>query len=205
MNMRAPLGLTALTAVALALAACTPPNENPSTEPAGDAAVTTEATEATDTIEAVEAGEAGAPVSLEDGVVRAKGTDNDMTSIFGTLVNNTEEEVQVTGFITDLEAESSEIHEVVDGVMQEKPGGFTIDAGGRHELTAGGDHLMVMGYPEEIPAGDIITMTLLLDDGSEVALEPVPVRTIGAGEENYGEDGELQDITQPDAADHRGH
>nr|WP_042440412.1 copper chaperone PCu(A)C [Corynebacterium halotolerans] len=200
--MRTPLGLTALTAAALALAACTPPNENPSPESTGDTTATTATTATTgNTADAV----ADTPVSLEDGVVRAKGTDNDMTSVFGTLVNNTDEEVQVTGFTTDLDAESFEIHEVVNGVMQEKPGGFTIDAGGSHELAAGGDHLMIMGHPGEIPAGDAITMTLLLGDGSEVELDPVPVRTIGAGEENYGEDGGLQSGTTPDAAGHGGH
>ncbi len=48
-----------------------------------------------------------------------------------------------------------------------------------------------MGYPEEIPAGDTVALTILLDDGSDIDLGDVPVRSMGAGEENHGADGEL--------------
>lgn len=203
MTMRSPLGLTALAAAALALASCSPPNENPSPQSTGGTATT--AAEATGMTEA--AGDTAATtddtaVLLQEGVVRAKGTDNEMTAVFGTLVNTTDEEVDVSGFTADLDADSFELHEVVNGVMQEKQDGFTIPAGGEHELAAGGDHFMIMGYPDEIPAGDTVALTLILADGEEIDLGFVPVRTMAAGDENYGEDGQLQG---GGADEHAGH
>ncbi|KQB86509.1 copper chaperone PCu(A)C [Corynebacterium lowii] len=128
-----------------------------------------------------------ASLRLDDAVVRAKGEDNDMTSIFGTLVNDTDEDVTVESFTTSLGEAQYQLHEVVDGVMREKSGGYTIPAHGSHELKPGGDHMMVMGYANPVAAGDEITVTLELSDGSSVELDPIPVRTIGAGDENYGD------------------
>lgn len=193
MKMRAPLGIAALTTIALALGACSPAEEQPSDGTTGTA---TEAV-AEDRI-----------ISLDEGVVRAKGTDNMMTAVFGDLVNHTDEEINVVGFDTDLETGSFELHEVVDGVMQEKEDGFTLAAGEAYVLEPGGDHLMIMGYPDPIEAGDTVAVTLLLEDGSEVELGDIQVRTMGAGDEDYGEDGELQGITgseHMDGMDHMSH
>lgn len=131
-------------------------------------------------------------VTLENGTVRAKADagaehGNDMTSIFGTLRNHTDHEVTVTGFTTTPSGGMNQIHEVKDGVMQEKTGGITIAAGGSHELQPGGDHLMVMEYAEPIHAGDTLTLTLQLSDGSTVEIRDLAVRTMQAGEENYGD------------------
>ena len=181
MKMRAPLGIAALTTIALALGACSPAEEQPSEDRI---------------------------ISLDEGVVRAKGTDNMMTAVFGDLVNHTDEEINVVGFDTDLETGSFELHEVVDGVMQEKEDGFTLAAGEAYVLEPGGDHLMIMGYPDPIEAGDTVAVTLLLEDGSEVELGDIQVRTMGAGDEDYGEDGELQGITgseHMDGMDHMSH
>lgn len=139
------------------------------------------------TAPATTAEDSTASVRLDDAVVRAKGQDNDMTSIFGTLVNNTDKDVTVESFTTSLGEAQYQMHEVVDGVMREKSGGFDIPAGGTHELKPGGDHMMVMGYEHPVAAGDEITVTLNLGDGSEVKLDPIPVRSIGAGDENYGD------------------
>lgn len=182
MTMRAPLGIAALTTVALALGACSPAEEQP-------------ADGTTETATATEAVAGDRIVSLEEGVVRAKGTDNMMTAIFGDLVNHTDEEINVVGFETDLDAGDFELHEVVDGVMQEKEDGFTLAAGETHVLEPGGDHLMIMGHPDPIEAGDTVEVTLLLEDGTGVELGDIEVRTMGAGDEDYGEDGELQGIT----------
>ncbi|MEH0146250.1 copper chaperone PCu(A)C [Corynebacterium sp. Q4381] len=134
----------------------------------------------------------GDAVTLEKGTVRAKadaGTEhgNDMTSIFGTLRNHTDSEITITGFTTSLGGNKNQIHEVKDGVMQEKGGGITISAGGSHELEPGGDHLMVMDYAEPIHAGDTLTLTLQLADGSAVEIPDLAVRTMAAGEEDYGD------------------
>lgn len=185
---------------ALALAACSPANENDSTETATEATTTTatSTTSATTTAEAA----ADAPLTLTDGFVRASVEGSQMTAIFGTLTNTTDEEITLTGFETSVDAAAYEIHEVVDGVMREKEGGLTIAAGDTHELAPGQDHMMLMGLEAPVEAGDTVDITLILSDGTEIELDPVPVRTIAAGDESYGEDGELTGHTGMDNMDH---
>mgnify|MGYP001941557828 FL=1 len=150
---------------------------------------------------AEESSDSGQVVTLDRGAVRAKAGDskadgNDMTSIFGTLRNTTDEDLHVIGFTTSLGDASYEIHEVVDGVMRQKEGGFDIPAGGTHELAPGGDHFMIMEYADEIPAGETIDVTLLLDDGRTSVIPDVAVRTMLPGDEGYGDDGQIQDHSQ---------
>ncbi|BAC18597.1 hypothetical protein HMPREF0290_1819 [Corynebacterium efficiens YS-314] len=185
---------------ALALAACSPANENDSTETATEATTTT-ATSTTSTTTATDAA-ADAPLTLTDGFVRATVEGTPMTAIFGTLTNTTDEEISLTGFEASVDAAAYEIHEVVDGVMREKEGGLTIAAGDTHELAPGQDHLMLMGLEAPVEAGDTVDITLILGDGTEIELDPVPVRTIAAGDESYGEDGELMGNTGMDSMDH---
>lgn len=179
MNRRV-LAACAAGALALSLTACA----NEETTTATDATGVTAAADATD-------------VDFLNATVRAKAAadapdGNDMTSIFGTLQNNSKEDVELTGFSTSLGEASYEIHEVVDGVMQQKEGGIIIPAGESHELKPGADHFMVMGYAPEIPAGDAVTVTLEFADGSTAEIKDIAVRTMLPGDENYGEDGELQ-------------
>lgn len=140
-------------------------------------------------------------VVLDHGAVRAKPGEweadgNDMTAIFGTLRNTTDSDIHVIGFTTSLGDASYEIHEVVDGVMRQKEGGFDIPADGTHELAPGGDHFMIMGYADKIPAGAAIDVTLLLDDGTTSVIPDVAVRTMLPGDEGYGDDGQVQDHSQ---------
>ena len=187
---------------ALALAACSPANENDSTETAAETTTATTATTATTTAAAENADDADAPLTLTDGFVRATVEGTPMTAIFGTLTNTTDEEISLTGFEASVDAAAYEIHEVVDGVMREKEGGLTIAAGDTHELAPGQDHLMLMGLEAPVEAGDTVDITLILGDGTEIELDPVPVRTIAAGDESYGEDGELMGNTGMDGMDH---
>ena len=183
---------------ALALTACSPANENDSP---GATAETTTATVASATTTAT-ADDADAALTLTDGFVRATVEGTPMTAIFGTLTNTTDEEITLTGFDTSVEAAAYEIHEVVDGVMRAKEGGLTIAAGDTHELAPGQDHMMLMGLEAPVEAGDTVDITLILGDGTEIELDPVPVRTIAAGDESYGEDGELTGHTGMDNMDH---
>lgn len=168
----------AVASAALLLGACT--------------AAESDSADTTTSADTTEASSNDAPLTLDDGVVREKLADNDMTSIFGTLSNHTDEDLELVSFETSLDAGMNEIHEVVDGVMQERQDPLVIPAGGSYELAPGGDHLMIMGYEEEILAGDAVDVTLEFIDGSTVEVPDVPVRTINAGEENYGADGSLQ-------------
>lgn len=207
--MRIKTFLAAIAGLALVtVAACSPPNENPSTETAEPTAeATTEATAEDTATEAADDAEQDAEgLTFSEAVVREKGTDNEMTAIFGELENNTDDEIVISGFTTSLDAPVNELHEVVDGVMQEMESDLVIPTGESHVLEPGGDHFMIMGYPEAIMAGDEVDVTVELADGATVEFPAVPVRTIGAGEENYGADGELSGHEgHEDHGDHEGH
>ncbi|MBI9000597.1 copper chaperone PCu(A)C [Corynebacterium sp. CCM 9185] len=127
-------------------------------------------------------------VHLHDGFVKAMPAGAGMTAIFGTLENHTAREIHLIGFSTSLGEAEYEIHEVVDGKMQEKEGGITIKAGGDHVLEPGADHLMILNYDKAIQAGSTVDITLKFSDGSKIVVKEVPVRAIGAGEEDYGSD-----------------
>ncbi|GAB3591089.1 hypothetical protein CFAEC_07985 [Corynebacterium faecale] len=168
---------------ALTLAACSPANENDSvtdTEDGTETSATQIASNGDD-----------ATLAVTGAYVRASVEGSPMTAVFGTLTNTTDEEITLAGFEASIDAAAYEIHEVVDGVMREKEGGLLIPAGESHELAPGQDHLMLMGLAAPIEAGDTVDVTLILDDGTEIELDPVPVRTVAAGDESYGEDGEL--------------
>lgn len=168
--------------------------------------------------DAAVAGGAASVVQLTEGYCRAKpdaenpaenehmteldAKHSDMTACFGTLKNTSDKDVTVVSFASPaLEGSSTELHEVVDGMMREKAGGFTIAPGGTYELVPGGDHLMIMNYPGAIPAGDKIAVEITMSDGSVQALE-LPVREQPSGEENYGGDAGAE---HADHTDHAGH
>ncbi len=163
----APIALPA--AAVLALTAC---GDSGDGEPDGSA-----------TTAAAQSGEG--ILTLEDGVVRSAETG--MTAGFGTLVNTGEAAVTVVEASSDAAA-VMELHEVVetDGemVMQEKASGFVIGAGESYVLEPGGDHVMFLDLTDPIEAGETVTWTAGLDDGSTVTFT-VPVRDIAAGDEEY--------------------
>lgn len=173
--------IAAAAAAALALTACDPPNENPSSETAAPS-TTSETAQAQ-------------ALTFTDGVVREKHEDSDMTAIFGTLTNDSDENLEVTGFTTSLDAPMNQIHETVDGTMKERTTPLIVPAGESVTLAPGGDHFMVMGYEPMLMAGDVVDLTIQLAGGDEVTVKDVPVRTMGAGHENYGEGAESTEMT----------
>lgn len=183
--------VTGLAAAALILAGC-------SDEPNDAAQQQSAYNEATSEVGATADDLGNGAVTLEQGAVRAKAAKDaadgsDMTAIFGTLHNNSDKDITVVGFTTSLGEASYQIHEVVDGVMRQKDGGFDIPAGGTHELAPGGDHFMVMDYAPAIEAGDTIDVTLLLEGGATATVSDVAVRTMLPGDESYGDLGEHAD------------
>ncbi len=186
--------VSSLAAAALALAACSSTDEattSESAQPSTAAETTSAAAEAVD----------HSGVHMHDGVVRAMEDGADMTAIFGTIHNGTDKDVTVVGFTTSIDAEMNQIHEVVDGVMQEKEGGLEIPAGGSVELAPGGEHLMMMGVKDKVVAGDEIDVSLLLGDGTTAEMGKLPVRTMAAGEEGYEDMGGM-DMSGHDHGDH---
>ncbi|WP_436532028.1 copper chaperone PCu(A)C [Actinoplanes sp. HUAS TT8] len=107
-----------------------------------------------------------------------------MTAAFGVLVNDTDKDITVTAAASP--ASPMELHEMTmkDGkmVMQPKEGGFVIKAKGSHELSPGGDHLMLMKPVKAIQAGDQVTFTLTLADGTAVPFTAIAKPFAGAGE-----------------------
>ncbi|MDO5031733.1 copper chaperone PCu(A)C [Corynebacterium sp.] len=174
--------LAACAIASLSLAACSN-SEQDSTASSESAASTSAAASS----EAKADSSDDATIEFEDAYIRAMDKDAEMTAIFGTLKNESDEDITVTGFTSSVKAKQYQTHEVVDGVMQEKKDGFTIPAGGELELAPGGFHFMLMGVDEPIMAGETATVTLELADGSTVELGEIPVRSVGAGDENYGD------------------
>lgn len=147
-------------------------------------------------------------LSITDPWVKA--VDGGMTAMFGTLTNDGDEDVVVTGAETDA-AGMVELHETVandDGsmAMQEKEGGFTIPAGGEHELAPGGDHVMLMDVTRALKPGQTVTVTLSLEGGGTVDVE-APVKRFTGADENYqdGEHGDDHGDHGDDHGDHEDH
>lgn len=171
------IALVGLTVAGLALAGCSPQNQNDSTESKPDA--TTSAAEKSSSAAAED-------LTFEDAVVRAN-EDKDMTAIFGTLVNHTDKDIAITGFSTSLNAKVNQIHETVDGKMQEMSSPLVVKAGESHELAPGGDHFMLMEMENHIAPGESLDLTVKLEGGEELDLGEIQTRSMPAGDEDYGD------------------
>ena len=115
-----------------------------------------------------------------------KANESGMTGAFGLLENSGDEDITVVSAETAA-ADMTELHETVandagDMVMQEKPDGFVVPAGGSIELAPGGNHIMLMGLTGPLTAGDETTFTLTLDDGSSLEFSASVKDYTGANE-----------------------
>ena len=124
-----------------------------------------------------------------------------MASIFGTLVNHSDKDVEVTGFSSSADAQMNQIHEVVDGTMREMDEPLVVPAHGETTLEPGGTHFMLMELGHALEPGEDVDVTLETSAG-EVKLDPIPVRTMGAGAEGYDD---LEDGGQTGHSDHSDH
>ena len=177
MSKISSIALVGLTAAGLALAGCSPQNQNDSTESKVDA--TSSAAEKSSPAAAED-------LTFEDAVVRAN-EDKDMTAIFGTLVNHTDKDIAITGFSTSLNAKVNQIHETVDGKMQEMSSPLVVNAGESHELAPGGDHFMLMEMENHIAPGESLDLKVELEGGEELDLGEIQTRSMPAGDEDYGD------------------
>jgi copper(I)-binding protein len=164
--------LGAATALAVTLVAC------------GDDDDTSMETTATSALESSAEG-----LTFTDGYVGAKSADTAMTAVFGVLINTTDEDIHLTEVTGDLTGEY-QYHEVVDGVMRETADGITVPAGDSLTLEPGGHHIMIMDSPDEIAAGDELSLTLTDDNGTTYELNGIPVRVQQSSHEDYGTDGD---------------
>ncbi|HWS36921.1 MAG TPA: copper chaperone PCu(A)C [Actinoplanes sp.] len=131
---------------------------------------------------ATSASATAAALTVRDPWVKA--ADTGMTAAFATLVNNTGADVTVES--ASSPASPLELHTMTmkDGamVMEPKEGGFVIKAGGTHELSPGGDHLMLMKPSAPVKPGDELSFTLKLAGGGTVDFTAVAKPFAGAQE-----------------------
>ncbi|MFH0410686.1 copper chaperone PCu(A)C [Corynebacterium sp. L4756] len=185
--------VSAIAASALALAGCSnseqdsTQNDSAQTGAAEETTADDVATSDDDSDDSDDDNDSDDDLDFEDAVVRAMDEDADMTAIFGTLVNETSEDIEVVGFSSSIDAGVNEIHETVDGQMREMQEPLIIPAGETVTLEPGGAHFMLMEVNDAVMAGDEVTLTIELSDGSTEDFDDIPVRTIGAGDENYGD------------------
>jgi hypothetical protein len=138
---------------------------------------------ATDTATTPAAGSCA--LTMADPWVKAQ--DKDMTGAFGVFSNPSDADITVVS-ASSPQAGMMEIHEVVDKdgemVMQAKPGGLVVPAGGSATLKPGSDHLMLMKLPAAIEAGDEVEITVVCDSGGELTWMSV-AKPFEGGSEPY--------------------
>ncbi|OUZ12147.1 hypothetical protein BHE97_02860 [Aeromicrobium sp. PE09-221] len=132
--------------------------------------------------------EASSSLSMSDPWV--KSADDGMTAAFGELANDGDDDVTVVA-VTSPASPMIELHETVDDgsgemTMREIEGGFVIPAGESMTLEPGGNHIMLMDLTGPIAAGDEVTFTLELSDGSTLDVE-APAKDYAGANENYEE------------------
>lgn len=165
----------------------------------------------TDASTAAEAAETTAAITVEDPWVKA--AEDGMTSSFGLLTNEGEEDVTLTAVESSI-SDAIELHETADDgsgtmSMNEVEGGFPIAAGETLELAPGGNHIMFMDFDGPLAAGDTVDITLVLSDGSRIEYDAAVRDFAGANEEyshddhDHGEhDGHDEDSEHDDHEDH---
>lgn len=106
-----------------------------------------------------------------------------MTPAFMSITNISDRDATLVGGVAGW-ATLVQVHEVRNGKMTEKPGGLVIRAGYTEVLQAGGNHLMFMGMPNRVLAGDEVTFLLRFADGGQLKVT-APVKMTNAGSETY--------------------
>jgi periplasmic copper chaperone A len=115
----------------------------------------------------------------------AKAAETGMTAAFGTITNSSNHDINIVAASSPAATEV-QLHEVVDDKMRQVDGGFVIPAGGSLTLQPGGFHLMFMGIPSPIKAGDDVSVTITLSDKSQKTFTAVAKDFTGANESYDG-------------------
>jgi hypothetical protein len=111
-----------------------------------------------------------------------------MTAVYGTLTNNSGDEIVLSGGQTTL-AGLVEVHEMamINGEMkmQETEAGLTIPAGQSIELEPGGNHLMFMQLTRDLLAGDKISVTFSFTGADDLVVDGIIAKPAEGGDEEY--------------------
>lgn len=117
-----------------------------------------------------------------------KAADSEMSAAFGVLRNDSDKEIHITA-ATSSASPVMELHETVENasgemVMREKEGGFVIPAGSEYVLEPGANHLMLMDIETPVKAGDDVSFSLTLQDGSTFEFT-APAKDFTGADERY--------------------
>jgi copper(I)-binding protein len=129
------------------------------------------------------------PLTVERPWAKA-GTVGGMTGVFGTLVNEGDAPVVLTGASTEGVAGAVELHETVldpetgSTVMQRMQDPVGIAPGESYALEPGADHIMLLDLRCELRAGDELELVLRFEDGAEQSLTAA-VRDYAGAQEEY--------------------
>jgi copper(I)-binding protein len=132
-------------------------------------------------------------LTVEQPWVKAR-TDGGMTGVFGTLVNDGDEPVVITGAGAGNAAGSVELHETVldpetgATVMRQREEPITVAPGESYVLEPGADHIMLLDLECGLYAGDELELTLRFEDGAEQAWTAV-IKDYAGAQEEYRPDG----------------
>ena len=107
-----------------------------------------------------------------------------MTGVFMNITNNTASTITLIGG-TSTFALMVQTHQVVNGMMSEKPNGIEIKPGQTVTLEPGGLHVMLMNLTKTIVAGTKIDLTLKFEGTADITLDGLLAKTIAAGDESY--------------------
>ncbi|MEX5297959.1 copper chaperone PCu(A)C [Kocuria sp. CPCC 205292] len=113
-----------------------------------------------------------------------------MTGVFGTLVNEGDSPVVLTGAAAEGIAGAVELHETVldpdtgSTVMQRMQDPVAIDPGASYALEPGADHLMLLDLRCDLRAGDELELVLRFEDGTEQTVTAA-VRDYAGAQEEY--------------------
>ncbi|WP_339947151.1 copper chaperone PCu(A)C [uncultured Albimonas sp.] len=115
-----------------------------------------------------------ADVSVRDAYARS--SNPKVAGAFMVLTNEGDSPARLVGVRSDVAAKVElHTHIMEDGVAKMRPvDSMEVPAHGEHELKRGGDHVMMMGLHAPLAQGDAIAVTLVFDDGEEIAVE-IPV------------------------------
>lgn len=131
-------------------------------------------------------GDGGAGVSVTDAWVKA--AEDGMTGVFGTVVNDTDEDVVLVAG-TSPAAARVELHTTAMGedgsmVMTPVEDGFLVPANDTHTLEPGADHVMLMDLVGPLEPGAEVELELRTADGETIDVVAT-VRTFAGGQEEY--------------------
>jgi len=112
---------------------------------------------------------------IHDAFVRTSTMMSNSGAAFMEMHNHGNADCHLVGARTDV-SQVTELHtHVIDanGVarMMQVEDGFMIPAGESHLLQRGGDHVMLMGLPQPLTQGQMVTMTFVFEDGSEATAQ----------------------------------